>query len=432
MLRARAAGMRVIAVSDSWYSAQELQELLARHQVEGIERVYSSSDLGASKFTGRLFARVFQEERIEPHALLHLGDSRLADDYSARAAGAAALRVPRSRPSTPRLSVPSTDPAFQLGATVLGPALAFFTHIALLRAERDRMDELAFVARDGDLLLEVARILQPAVPVLYRPALRYVYLSRRSTALASYGSLDASAVAAALAIPAAGASVEGVFALVGLDPANFTADLYRAGLDAHTGNIGSYAQDERVRRLVDDPSFDAPWARRRRLSAKRSAPTCDRRGSSAGAVLASSTLAGGARRRTRSSSAFGRDRGVWPALRGYYLGLWADPGNLGPPRGLGCEGGAAHQTSGAVDRPREGRGVVYSPSCSRPPAAHHMAPSSGTGAATGGRIEPQLLETGREQNGGASEGSGVQLRIREGVRWAVERYAEREARVRPR
>ena len=55
-----------------------------------------------------------QEEGIEPHALLHLGDNRLADDYSARAAGAAALPGAAKPPIDTRLSVPSTDPAFQL------------------------------------------------------------------------------------------------------------------------------------------------------------------------------------------------------------------------------------------------------------------------------------------------------------------------------
>ncbi len=215
--------------------------------------------------------------------------------------------------------------------------MAYFAHLVLLRADRDVVDGLAFVARDGDLLLEVARILQPAVPVLHRPALRYVYLSRRSTALPGRGALDAGAVAEALAVPAGGASVHGLFASVGLDPADFLPALQRAGLDAATTGIGPYDEDARVRRLVDDPelrqSVSAAAAEQREaleaylrqegfFDGRRIALVdVGWRGSTQDALLA----------------AFGGESGL-ASLRGYYLGLWADPVVEGP-KGLEAKEG---------------------------------------------------------------------------------------------
>src|SRR5688500_6848532 len=81
-----------------------------------------------------------------------------------------------------------SDRAFAVGYSVLGPVLSIFVRLVLERAHEDRVRKLAFVARDADLPLEIARVLVAQWASGKRhdaPTLTYVYLSRRSVACAT-------------------------------------------------------------------------------------------------------------------------------------------------------------------------------------------------------------------------------------------------------
>jgi len=53
----------VVAITDTRYSGEEITELLKRHNVQGVAKVYSSADHRVNKFSGRLFDVVLQNER---------------------------------------------------------------------------------------------------------------------------------------------------------------------------------------------------------------------------------------------------------------------------------------------------------------------------------------------------------------------------------
>ncbi|MFC0681415.1 HAD family hydrolase [Lysobacter korlensis] len=95
--RAAASGKRVVAVSDTYYSAGDLHRILGK--VVGrspLHAVYSSSDLGSTKHAGGMFARVAELEQTPTSSMLHLGDSWHADVAMARAAGCTAVHLPRA------------------------------------------------------------------------------------------------------------------------------------------------------------------------------------------------------------------------------------------------------------------------------------------------------------------------------------------------
>jgi FMN phosphatase YigB (HAD superfamily) len=187
---AMALRKRVIAVSDTYLCVDELRDLLSRHGLL-LDRLYASCEVGLSKFSGRLFSLVTANESLEPQRVLHVGNSRVADVWSAKSAGLSArhYRTPKSDLSF-RSPTGGTDAAFALGERVIGPALASFVHAALLRADDLGVTTIAFIARDGDLPLRIARVLAPQLPLLAPPTLKYVHLSRRSTALAWQYQLD--------------------------------------------------------------------------------------------------------------------------------------------------------------------------------------------------------------------------------------------------
>lgn len=86
---AHARGLRVIVVSDTYFSHVQLRELLAalmgdEHQL--IAQVHCSSECGGSKVNG-MFGVVLQREKLKPAQVWHLGDNPMADRWAPQQQG---------------------------------------------------------------------------------------------------------------------------------------------------------------------------------------------------------------------------------------------------------------------------------------------------------------------------------------------------------
>ncbi|WP_431854904.1 hypothetical protein [Azospirillum sp.] len=95
-LRAR---RRVVIASDMYLSAAQVGRLIAwtAPDLAGIP-LHVSSEVGASKRRGDLFAAVAAAEAVAPAAMLHVGDDPVNDVARALAAGCRALHLPRPAP----------------------------------------------------------------------------------------------------------------------------------------------------------------------------------------------------------------------------------------------------------------------------------------------------------------------------------------------
>lgn len=177
-----ATGQRIIAISDTRYSAGELRQLLEKNGITGIAQIYSSLDLGVSKFRGGAFDAVLRQESVRPGEIQHIGDNVVADILAAserrwRVRWVKRPPPPPALPSPPRAAV--QDAAYRLGHDVLGPVLVGFVRL-LFKAVHDRnINALAFMARDGYLLHEVAKTLIEHNPTAPEVSLSYVKISRR-------------------------------------------------------------------------------------------------------------------------------------------------------------------------------------------------------------------------------------------------------------
>lgn len=90
-------GIRVVAVSDTYYCASDLAQMIEK--VVGpspIEAVYSSSDLGVTKHAGGIFDEVSKREGMGGECILHIGDSSHSDVDMAERSGWNAVHIPRS------------------------------------------------------------------------------------------------------------------------------------------------------------------------------------------------------------------------------------------------------------------------------------------------------------------------------------------------
>ncbi|HWI86531.1 MAG TPA: hydrolase, partial [Sphingomonas sp.] len=186
---ARARGLKVIIVSDTYLSSVQLRTLIAdaagQEVADMIDEIFASSEHGVSKGRG-LFRPVLDALRLDPPTILHLGDNLHADTTAPRKLGiravhfeqftsgteqrlrleaaAAAMIDPAMRltrpilqPHRPGLSLRGTDDAASaIGHDVLGPimhALALWVReeAAALAANSGRPVKILFLLRDGYL-----------------------------------------------------------------------------------------------------------------------------------------------------------------------------------------------------------------------------------------------------------------------------------------
>ena len=190
MRAAKARGLKVIIVSDTYLSARQLRALIeqaAGEAVAGlIDKVFVSSEAGLSKSEG-LLAKAITAMKAKAQEVLHIGDNPKADYEASRALGVPALhlvqfsetarqrlRFERScqqvigdyregvRALMPHRAVLAheepqvADPARALGLTVLGPVFHAFDQwlrgeAKALQKERGGRVHWLFMLRDGHL-----------------------------------------------------------------------------------------------------------------------------------------------------------------------------------------------------------------------------------------------------------------------------------------
>jgi len=424
--RARDMEIPVIAVSDTYLSSAELGELLAAHGA-GVDRIFSSSERGRNKVSGRLFTVVLEELGRRGTEVLHVGDNFVADVCSARAHGLRALwyRGERGTPAPPVASAPvkedvsASDQAFiEIGATVFGPVLCTFGHHLLLEADRAGCEDLFFVARDGDLLLRVTELLAPRLPLLSRPKLRYAYLSRRSTALAASPDLDLPRAAAILEGHAANRGLAGILASLNL-PLSAVAPLAAAcGIRDPAEPISEPRGDLRLRALFSEERFRRLVADERTRQRNLLRDYLTQEGFFEGRRVALVDLGWSGTIQDALVTAFSGVTG-FPTISGYYVGLGQDP-LRGVPELLDAK-------SGLLGDPRRGRSlseaaVHYAAALFEAVCRADHGSVLGYRRSSDGRVEPVFHVTQPSAESEAEDGGRQD--VREGVLACARSYAE--------
>lgn len=172
----RARGIRVVALSDTAYSGEQLIELLSRHGAARLfDHVYASSELGQGKRLGGAFPVLLARENVRAARVLHLGDDPVADLRSPERYGIRALQLPRPpvhawrhrlaaagfeatrrRPVLRgRGTVPATPES--AGLALLGPVIAdHCLHLWLYLANVRSPGTVALFCARGGLRIELA------------------------------------------------------------------------------------------------------------------------------------------------------------------------------------------------------------------------------------------------------------------------------------
>ena len=211
---ARDKGVRVVFISDTYFSGSFLEEQLKRHDLWSEDSVcLSSIDFERSKASGRLFDSALKSLNLmhagsmahagdNPHSDVHMPRSRgikpfwlnggrlnryerlLAEERWATAGlGAALAGASRmARLATPSDSVHERA-IRDVAAGVAAPFLLGYVLWLLRRARECGLDRLYFLARDGQVLKELATSLVDRLG--WDIEVSYLFVSRQSTNLAA-------------------------------------------------------------------------------------------------------------------------------------------------------------------------------------------------------------------------------------------------------
>ncbi|MFZ5964211.1 HAD family hydrolase [Thalassococcus sp. BH17M4-6] len=210
---AKAAGKRVILVSDTFFDRAFIELRLQAAGIEGWDALYLSSETGALKQSGTLFAHVLDAERVPPDRILHIGDNPFSDIIRGDQAGLATFElsatpkvaeklspltriyadipnremrsavcglVARRIVGAPRAPVPGfTQHSVQTcGYAVLGPLFFGMAAWVLKNAKADGVRDLFFLSRDGEIVKRCYDAL--AAGDEDAPRSHYVLASRRA------------------------------------------------------------------------------------------------------------------------------------------------------------------------------------------------------------------------------------------------------------
>jgi len=203
------ANERVIFISDTYLSEKNLYEIFQKVEPRlAVVPIYASSEIRLRKADGDLFNYVIEKEAVSPQDIEHFGDDPHTDYKMAKRAGIAAKLYRDSRfneientylneksgitgsvfasaslAARLRQSGKTRPSAYTLGASYTAPLFYGFIRNCLQRAAESGIRDIYFLARDGYILIEIAKRLLPIIAPEAR--LHYLYISRQSTLITS-------------------------------------------------------------------------------------------------------------------------------------------------------------------------------------------------------------------------------------------------------
>ena len=192
---------KVILSSDMYLDSTFLKKILREIGIVGYQKLYISGEQCANKADGGLFDKI--NEEIHSHKILHIGDSIKGDFLMPRIKGWNSYLIHKPKHSyfnfteyqniadqlivglaTNKLFI-TNGYWYNLGFSVLGPLLTAYTQWIKANIEKEGINKLCFLARDG-------YIVNKAFALMYGDICtsEYMYVSRKSAIVATLNEND--------------------------------------------------------------------------------------------------------------------------------------------------------------------------------------------------------------------------------------------------
>lgn len=194
------SGKKVVLISDMYLPSSIIQKMLeACDERLAHCPIYVSCEAGTSKHSGGLFKHVLSETKTQPGHWHHTGDNRKADYKAPRSMGIQAALYSRTALNEIENSCLEENDLFHqlyigtsrlyrihhsdaddkqiIGASLVGPLLFPYVDFLLHDAKQRGIKRLYFLARDGQILLKIAKIINEEQNLNLE--LRYLYCARQ-------------------------------------------------------------------------------------------------------------------------------------------------------------------------------------------------------------------------------------------------------------
>ncbi|TXN44740.1 hypothetical protein FV233_13645 [Methylobacterium sp. WL7] len=222
---AHALGKRIVLMTDTYYEEADIRAILRDAGIaDRFAALYVSNAMGARKDRGDLWRHVEEAEAVPRARWLHVGDNEHSDIQAAcdrgirylhvahpakilaqsgfardggdlsrtwpsdLVVGHAMLHLARNpfldRAAPPYLSLGSTH---DVGYAVFGPLMLLFMSWLIRHEALRGVDRLYFLAREGDFLVKVYRLIRERYGLEHLPVGRYFHVSRQTAIAAALG-----------------------------------------------------------------------------------------------------------------------------------------------------------------------------------------------------------------------------------------------------
>lgn len=209
----KSIGKKLIAVSDMYLDQAYIAEIFREKGLDPyFDKIYVSSMNKFGKHSGRQFMHIILNETTVPNRIVHIGDNGISDFNAPQRLGMKAIHLKDEESLRKRImlktydSLQMSNPYFKgrhlmqlirptelgskdffydYGFSTIGPMYTAFVYGVIEEVEAYRPEKLFFLAREGELFMDMYLTLTAGRFEDYSPAFEYVYLTRGSTAPAS-------------------------------------------------------------------------------------------------------------------------------------------------------------------------------------------------------------------------------------------------------
>lgn len=253
----------ILFISDMYLPANFIGSMLKDFSLmQENDSLYVSCEIGLTKKSGRLFSHVLAAENLKPAQLYHLGDDPINDVIRPKKLGIIAeqftlsaltrhesnflntFRTPTMTASKItaisrriRLSQLSNESHLdntlkELTCAVIAPFLTLYVAWVLRDANQRGISRLYFVARDGEIMFKIAKVLSLYQPT---PELRYLYGSRRAW-LTSAIDFENSEWKRLVVVSGQGNNLSDILGRLGITPTEIAESLVKLGFSLKQPN----------------------------------------------------------------------------------------------------------------------------------------------------------------------------------------------------
>ncbi len=191
-------GKKVILTSDMYLDKSVIERILDKNNIK-YYKLFLSSDFKVTKSSGNLFFKVLEELKINKNEIIHIGDSYKSDYLNPKSIGIEAIHYIKNDNNcyynaTIKNNISSNvlssfiknnliykeKKLYDWGYVCFGPILYGFTKWLIDNLQKEKINKVYFMARDGYIIKKVFDVINNTNIKSY-----YLYASRRSTIVPS-------------------------------------------------------------------------------------------------------------------------------------------------------------------------------------------------------------------------------------------------------